>query len=201
MPFPLPKLVKGLTCPRCLVLWAFGERRGPTQATPPWLFIAAIKFWRSSGGAAEALPSQGLPHSMGASRGCGGGGEGGGLPCPPSPRQPWGVLSWRSRPSQRSLGLTEPPRGVSRHRGHPAPHWPPQHPTLLPGAQGADAAATCPGGPSPCPHLGSPSSPGLQTPHPCTARAWPPQPRAVSGEPRFPCCISARCVPPSRGGG
>lgn len=77
MPFPLPKLVKGLPCLCCLVLWSFGlgEWRSPIWATPEWLFIAAIKFGGAVG-EAEALLSRGLPRSMHAWSGCGGPREG-----------------------------------------------------------------------------------------------------------------------------
>lgn len=110
VPFPLPKLVKGLSCLRCLVLWSFGlgEQRGPLRAAPLWLFIAAIKFGGAVGDT-EALPSRGLPPRLRAPRGRGGPREGVcPVPCHP-PAHACPRLVTTPVPGMSSLGLIEPP--------------------------------------------------------------------------------------------
>lgn len=153
------------------------------------------------------------------------GDQGRGLPCPPSPRQPWGALSWRLRPSQRSLGLTEPPRGVSRHRGHPAPHWPrstlrcslghrvrtllshvlgdPLHvPTWDPRAARDYKPCICArpghGHPNPGPSRGNPDSRALRAPQP----GWGMRPSSaapcVPGHPKASSTRQGGCCSPAR---
>lgn len=111
------------------------------------------------------------------------------------------------------------------------PSTPPalQHPKPLPGAQGVATAATRPGGPCPCPHVGF-EQPETTAPHLCTPRTWPhilgdpvhvpmwapsslrPQPRVHApqgcghrnpgdlGAPQSLCCISVHHMPPAQAG-
>lgn len=98
-----------------------------------------------------------------------------------------------------SLGLIEPPRGVSRHRGLPAPHRPRSTPSCCLGHRVWMLLPRVPGDPL---HIlmWGPEQPGNTAPHPCTARAWPPQPRGVSGDPNS--CAASRHIahpPPGMG--
>lgn len=173
--FPLPKLVKALPCPGP----GLGERRGPGRVTPPWLFIAAIKFGGAAGDA-PALPSRCAEGREGLREGL----REGVRPVP--------ALTARSRlvraGDKASPGLPGATTGCQQIPRPPRAHH------THPGAGGGGRCRICHWGSLRVP-VGVPVMGGTAAPHPRL-----PRPRGVSGVPSS-CPASRHIADPPAGMG